>query len=86
MSIKVLEAIMSEIKDGERLQLVPFPSPKHDLFAYMHRIVGEINQNYSQEKQRDCPKENQSKAEGVRATSQTIKEALDYWKEGNKND
>ncbi len=75
---------MSEIKDGERLKLVSFPSPEQDLFAYMHRIVGEIDDCYSQEKQGDWSEEDQLRAEGVRATSRIIKEALDSWEEENK--
>jgi len=50
----------------------------------MHRIVGEIDDCYSQEKQGDWSEEDQLRAEGVRATSRIIKEALDSWEEENK--
>ena len=79
---------MSEIKDGERLKLVTFPSPEQGLLAYMIRILGEIHESYHQEKHGNWhgnwSEEDQLRAEGVRATSQTIKEALDSWKEENK--
>jgi len=81
---------MSEIKDGERLKLVTFPSTEQDLLPYMDRIVGEIHESYHQEKHGNWhgnwSEEDQLRVEGVRATSQTIKEALDSWKEENKKD
>lgn len=76
---------MSMIKDGKCLSMVTIPSPQHDLVSYMDRILFEIADAYRKEMQDDWSKEDQLRAEGVRATFQTLKEALKAYKEHEVN-
>jgi len=76
---------MSMITDNETLSMATMPGPEHDLGLFIDRLLFDIQDGYRKEHQDNWSKEDQLRAEGVRATCHTLEEFLKEYRDHEVN-